>query len=260
MPVLFIGHGSPENALGDNAYARSWKRLGTSLPKPALILCISAHWVTNGTSITAMESPQTIHDFYGFQRSLYKVRYPAPGSPEMATTIAHMIKSAGVGLDRDWGLDHGAWSVIRNMYPKADIPVLQLSLDASLAPKQHYGIGRELASLRKNRVLIIGSGNIVHNLGMADLSAKPYPFALEFRDFAKARLQKGDVASLVDYQKNRVSRAAHPTSEHYLPLLYSIAAAEGEPPKFFNDSFFAGSVGMLSVAFGMKRGGPEVST
>jgi 4,5-DOPA dioxygenase extradiol len=251
MPVLFVGHGSPENALGPNEYNRNWKRLGEVLPKPALILAISAHWVVgDGTGVTAMEKPRTIHDFYGFPPELYQIHYPAPGSPEGAAMVSSAIGPGAVYADNEWGLDHGTWSVLCHMYPKADIPVVQLSLNYEHPAALHYERGKELAKLRDRGVLIIGSGNCVHNLMMLRSDGKTWPWATQFDAFVRDRIKAGDHESLVRYESFATARSAHPSSEHYLPLLYALGASGNDPVQFFNEGMFAGSVSMRSVLFG----------
>jgi 4,5-DOPA dioxygenase extradiol len=254
FPVLFIGHGSPMNALEDNSFARTWRDLAVSLPRPRAILCISAHWETHGAFATAMEQPQTIHDFGGFPAELYEMRYPAPGDPQLARECQGLVASAGVGLDQSWGLDHGAWSVLCRMYPAADIPVVQLSLDRSLSADGHYGLAQELAPLREKGVLIIGSGNMVHNLGMmmvqgSDFNA-PFGFdwAVEANELFKKLILERQHAALIDYRSlGRAARLAIPTSEHFLPLLYAVALQrEDETVAFFNDAPVAGSLTMTS--------------
>lgn len=254
MPVMFIGHGSPMNAIEDNEFVHEWRVIGKSLPRPDAILCISAHWETRGTFVTAMVKPITIHDFGGFPRTLFDVQYPAPGSPELAKEIKHIIKSTEVGLDEKWGLDHGSWSVIKHLYPKADVPVIQLSLDYSQKPQYHYNLAKELASLRNKGVLIIGSGNIVHNLGMVvwdKLNTDDYSFdwAQEAREKMKNYIVDGDHQSLINYKsQGREFKLSIPTPEHFLPLLYILALKDqSEKVSFFNDKTIAGSLAMTSV-------------
>jgi 4,5-DOPA dioxygenase extradiol len=252
MPVAFIGHGSPENALENNPFSTTWKRLGEMIPKPALILSISAHWVIQeGTAVTAVTHPRTIHDFYGFPDELYRIEYPAPGSPEGAKLVQNLVRSSSIGLDYEWGLDHGTWSVLRHMYPSADIPVIQLSLNYNQPLSILFRIGKELSLLRERGVLILGSGNLVHNLMMLNMHAKPYPWAVEFDDIVKNNITTRDYDSLIDYTKYHISSLAHPTSEHYLPLICVIGAAGDDRPWFFNEAIFAGSVSMRSVVFGL---------
>jgi len=252
MPVLFIGHGSPEFTLGTNEFNTVWKKLGREIPKPSAILCISAHWVIQeGLAITAMKVPKTIHDFYGFPEELYEIEYSAPGSPEFASRVQNLVQSVAVDLDYEWGLDHGTWSVLRHMYPDASIPVVQLSLNYNQPPDLHFRIGQELKKLRDHGVLIIGSGNLVHNLMMLRMGAHPYPWAVEFDEMVKQGIAKGDFDMVVRYVRSPVAHMAHPTNEHLLPLLYVLGAAGDDSPRFFTESIFAGSVSMRSVAFGL---------
>ena len=250
MPILFVGHGSPENATEDNEFTRRWKKLASSIPKPKAILSVSAHWLKEGTAVTTMEYPRTIHDFYGFPEDLYRIEYKAPGSPKLADRIKTLVRCTGVNMDHEWGIDHGTWSVLLNMYPKADIPVLQLSLDYYLPFEKQYQIGAELAPLRDEGVLILGSGNLVHNLMMIDPSAKPYDFAVDFDLFVKAKLEARDDAPLINFTSHKLSSSAHPTYDHYLPLLYALGASQGEKPQFFNDKIVFGSVSMRCAVFG----------
>jgi len=257
MPVLFVGHGSPMNAIEENEFAAGWREMGKNLPRPSAILCVSAHWQTKGTKVTAMEQPETIHDFGGFPRQLYEVQYPAPGSPELARVTRDTVREKVVELDRAWGLDHGAWSVIRRMYPDADIPVVELSLDYHMTPQQHYDLARELAPLRRKGVMIIGSGNMVHNLGLVswehlNTPGYAYDWALEAGDAMKRHILSGDHRPLISYgSQGRAWGLAIPTPEHYIPLLYSLALREqDEPVELFNDRPIAGSLTMTSVRIG----------
>ncbi|MDP3797472.1 MAG: 4,5-DOPA dioxygenase extradiol [Polaromonas sp.] len=263
MPVLFLGHGSPMNAVGDNEYRRSWQALGaefgSKLPRPQLILCISAHWLTEGWWLTAMAQPKTIHDFGGFPQELFDQQYPAPGDPSAAQALSLLVRqraSAPLGLDvGEWGLDHGSWSVLKPMFPGADIPVIQLSMDYSRAPDEHYALAQQLKALRDRGVLIVGSGNIVHNLRQMQRGAtgsQAYDWALEFDQTIGGYLQQGNLGALQGFQKlGQVAKMAHPTHEHYLPLLYAAGAVEArEPMRFFNTSFQAGSISMRSVVWG----------
>ncbi len=263
MPVLFLGHGSPMNAIGDNEYRRSWQALGAEFastrPQPQLILCISAHWLTEGWWLTGMDQPKTIHDFGGFPQELFDEQYPAPGDAAAAQVIARMVRqrgSAPLGLDlTQWGLDHGAWSVLKPMFPEADIPVIQLSMDYGRAPDEHYALARQLKDLRGRGVLIVGSGNLVHNLRQMQRGAsgnQAYDWALEFDQTIAGYLQQGNLDALQNFQKlGQVAKMAHPTHEHYLPLLYAAGAAEArEPMRFFNTSFQAGSISMRSAVWG----------
>ncbi len=253
MPVLFIGHGSPENALEDNEFTHNWKKVAAQIPKPKAILCISAHWLQEGTAETSMKHPRTIHDFYGFPQELYKVQYPAPGSTTYAKLIKNSVKTVSVEFDQEWGLDHGTWSVLKQMYPKADIPVLQLSLDYQLSLEKAFQIGKELSVLRSKGVLIIGSGNLVHNLMMFRPDAKPYPWAVDFDTFVKKNIEEGDYNQLIKYNKQPTAILAHPTNDHYLPLLYVLGAAVKEKAQFFNEKIVYGSISMRCIAFGMEK-------
>jgi 4,5-DOPA dioxygenase extradiol len=252
MPVVFAGHGSPMNAIEDNEYSRAWEALGKALPKPKAILCISAHWETPGTLLTAMDRPRTIHDFGGFPRQLYEIEYPAPGSPALCSLVQSLVTRNSVNLDLRWGLDHGTWSVLRRMFPQADIPVVQLSLDRTQAPEFHYALGNELAALRKRGVLVIGSGNIVHNLGMAVYEEGAYDWAVEFDQTVKQLILAGNHAPLIHYSElGRAARLSIPTNEHYLPLLYVLATQEqGEEVRWFNERVTMGSVSMRGLRIG----------
>lgn len=257
MPVLFVGHGSPMNAIGENEFVQSWRDLGRSLPKPKAILCISAHWETRGTYVTAMSKPPTIHDFGGFPRELFEVQYPAPGSPELARETKSVISKTEVGLDEKWGLDHGAWSVIKHLYPLADVPVIEMSLDYNQSPRYHYELAGELEPLRDKGVLIIGSGNIVHNLGMVawDKADEPefgYDWALQANDTFKQLILNRKHKELINYSSlGREVQLAVPSSEHYLPLIYTLALqGENEAVGFFNDKAVMGSLSMTSVKIG----------
>ena len=257
MPVLFLGHGSPMNAIEDNEFVRAFKELGTTLARPKAILCISAHWETRGTFVTAMESPRTIHDFGGFPQSLFDVQYKAPGSPGLSEEIIETVAKSRLQLDYSWGLDHGAWSVIKHLYPKADVPVLQLSLDYSQPPQYHYELARELSFLRKKGVLIIGSGNMVHNLRLMawdKLNEDNFAFdwALEARESMKKLILSGDHKRLIEFNnQGKAFQLAIPTPEHYLPLLYALALkGENESVDLFNDKAMAGSLMMTSLKIG----------
>lgn len=257
MPVLFIGHGSPMNGIEDNDFSKSWAAMGQSIPKPSAVLVVSAHWLTRGTHITAMEQPKTIHDFGGFPDELFRVQYPAPGSPELAVETQKIITSVPVELDHEWGLDHGTWTVVRHMYPKADIPVLQLSIDYSKSPQFHYDLAKELSALRKKGVLIIGSGNMVHNLGKVawDKLNEPefgYDWALEINQTFKDKIVGKDHKSLIEYQKlGSAALLAIPTPDHYYPLLYTLGLqTEKDAIQFFNDRTVGGSLTMTSVKIG----------
>jgi 4,5-DOPA dioxygenase extradiol len=260
MPVLFVGHGSPMNAIEDNAFRRAWQQLGAEFgstrPKPQAILCVSAHWLTRGWYVTAMDKPRTIHDFGGFPRALFEQEYAAPGAPGLAKAIAAQVRAPRLGLDeREWGFDHGTWSVLKPMFPAADIPVLQLSLDYGRPAAEHFALGRELKALRERGVLVVGSGNIVHNLratrrGVPATDA--YDWAHEFDGRTKALLEQGALAELADFQKlGQVAQLAHPSHDHYLPLLHAAGAVEpGETMRFFNEGFQSASISMRSVIWG----------
>jgi 4,5-DOPA dioxygenase extradiol len=257
MPVLFLGHGSPMNAIEDNEFSRGWKEVGKTLPKPLAILCISAHWETRGTFLTAMEKHRTIHDFGGFPQELFDVEYPAPGSPGLARETKQAITKTDAGLDEKWGLDHGAWSVIRNLYPKADVPVVQMSLDYMKDARYHYELAKELSALRRKGILILGSGNMVHNLRMVawDKIREPdygFDWALEAGDKMKRFIRSGDHQDLINYQsQGKAFNLAIPTPDHYLPLLYALALQEkNEPLELFNDKAVMGSLTMTSVKIG----------
>jgi len=255
MPVLFVGHGSPMNGIEDNEFSLYWERLGQDIPRPAAVLVVSAHWFIRGTRITAMDFPKTIHDFGGFPQALFDVQYPAPGSPALAQEMTEAIRSVHAEPDHDWGLDHGAWTVVRRMYPKADIPVLQLSIDYTKGPQFHYELAKELAFLRKKGVLIIGSGNMVHNLGMVNwrmMDGGGYDWAYQMNDKFKELILNGDHHPLIKYDSlGQEARMAIPTPEHYLPLLYTLALQDKKDEvSFFNDKAVGGSLTMTSVRIG----------
>lgn len=252
MPVLFVGHGNPMNGIEDNTFSRAWKKTALQLPKPTAILCVSAHWLTKGTFVTAMERPKTIHDFGGFPAALFEKQYPALGTPELAKETSRLISKTTVGLDHDWGLDHGTWSVLAQMFPNADLPVYQLSIDFTKPPRWHYELATELKILRSKGVLIVGSGNIVHNLGTVDWHGSAYPWAIEFDELSKRLIDSHDHDALIDYEKLGVAaRLAIPTNEHYLPLLYSIALqGSNEVHSFFSEETVMGSVSMRSLRIG----------
>lgn len=257
MPVLFIGHGSPMNGIENNIFSQQWAKTANEIMKPKAILVISAHWLTNGTFVTAMDNPKTIHDFGGFPDELFAVQYPAPGDPILAQETRDLIQSTNVGLNHDWGLDHGAWTVVRRMYPDASIPVLQLSIDYSKPAAYHYELAKELAALRKKGVLIIGSGNMVHNLRMIAWDKMEVPnfgfdWAIEMHELFKQKITAGDHTALINYESlSKSARLAIPTPDHYFPLLYILGLQEkNEAPVFFNDQLVAGSLNMTSVKFG----------
>jgi len=254
MPVLFLGHGSPMNAIEENEFVQGFREAGKHLPSPSAILCISAHWETRGTFVTVAEHPKTIHDFRGFPQALFDVQYPAPGSPDLARETQRIVQQASIGLDEKWGLDHGAWSVIKHLYPLANVPIVQLSLDYSKGPEYHYALAKELASLRRKGVLIIGSGNMVHNLGKVaweHLQTDNFGFdwAIEASDKMKTWILNCDHPALINYRSAGAAfDLAIPTPEHYLPLLYCCALQEKEDTcTLFNDKALLGSLTMTSV-------------
>ena len=260
MPVLFIGHGSPTNIIADNAYTRSLGSLARELPRPEAIMVISAHWLTDGTFVGCMGSPGTIHDFYGFPRDLYEIEYPAPGSPDLAKVVREAVPDGLVRCSDDWGLDHASWSVLLHMYPEADIPVFEMSLDYAFNDRHpkpveyHYNLGGQLGALRRNGILIIGSGNMVHNLGLVDFNtdAEPFEWAVEADGKMKACLVSGDHAGLVDFEgMGKAAELAVPTLDHYLPMIYAIAMQEsGEAVSFTYEGFQNGSVSMRCFRIG----------
>lgn len=253
MPLLFLGHGSPMNAIEENEFVQGFRNSITGIPTPKAILCISAHWETKGTKVTAMLHPPTIHDFGGFPEALYKVQYPAPGDPVLAKEITKLSQKTTIQEDTEWGLDHGAWSVIKHLYPKANIPVIQLSLDYTKDPQYHYDLAKELASLREKGILIIGSGNMVHNLGKVawgKLNEKyGYDWALETREKMNSWIKNDDHTSLINYKKQGTAfQMSIPTPEHYLPLLYVLGLKnKNEKVELFNDEPLAGSLTMTSL-------------
>jgi len=254
MPALFIGHGSPMNAIEDNEFCQAWIEAGRSLPRPQAILCVSAHWETSGTQVTAMEQPRTIHDFGGFPPALYAQQYPAPGSPALARLVQETVKDVRIDLDASWGLDHGAWSVLIRMFPQADIPVVQLSLDTTQPPAFHYALGQALRPLRNRGILIVGSGNVVHNLRAARLDDEhgAYDWAREFDATARRLIVARDHQALVNYERLGPSaRLAIPTHEHYLPLLYVLSLQEpGDEVSFFAERIVYYALSMRSLRIG----------
>lgn len=254
MPVFFVGHGNPMNAIQDNSFTRGWANSVKNMPQPKAVLCVSAHWETKGTFVTAMESPKTIHDFYGFPQQLFDMQYPAPGAPEYAREVKRIVEKTDVQLDQDWGLDHGTWSVLVKMFPEANIPVFQLSLDYTKPAQYHYDLAKELAALRKKGVLIVGSGNIVHNLRLADLrnDTNPYEWAVEFDQLSKKLIESHDHKKLIEYENLGVTaQLSIPTPEHYLPMLYALALQEKEEEvSFFNEeiAFRSGSMRSLKIS------------
>jgi len=248
MPVLFVGHGSPMNAVEENFYTSEWKKMVKNIPTPNAILCISAHWLTRGSYILASHKPKTIHDMYGFPRSLYEVTYPAPGAPEYAKELNE--KENKIQLDYDWGFDHGAWSVLKHMFPQADIQVFQLSIDFYQSPQYHFDLAKQLRYLRKKGVLIIGSGNIVHNLRTVKFEDRAYDWAVEFDEKVKSNIINREFGNIIDYQKmGNASRLAVPTPDHYFPLLYTLGVIDkNEEIEFYSEKTTMGSVSMRSLA------------
>lgn len=254
MPVLFLGHGSPMNAIEENQFVTGFRNIAKTLPKPNAILCISAHWFTNGTKVTAMEMPRTIHDFGGFPKELFEVQYPAKGSPALAQEIKTILQPTLVDLDEKWGLDHGAWSVIKHLYPNADIPIIQMSIDYTKSAQYHFELAQKLNSLRYKGILIIGSGNIIHNLGLVDWQNFDkdnygHDWAIEARETINNYLLKGDYLPLINFEKqSKAVNLAIPTPDHYLPLIYTLGLQEkGETLSLFNDKLVAGGLSMTSV-------------
>jgi 4,5-DOPA dioxygenase extradiol len=261
MPALFIGHGSPMNIISDNDFTRSLERLGKTLPRPRAIMVISAHWLTNGTYVACMENPRTIHDFYGFPEELYRISYLCPGAPDLARSAIESVKKTRVRCNNDWGLDHASWSVLKHMYPEADIPVFEMSLDYSFndwnpKPLQyHYDVAKGLTDLRKKGVLIIGSGNIIHNLRLIDfgnVDAKPFRWAVEFDEWAKSNLLDGNHQELMNYERmGQEAQYAVPTLDHYLPMIYTIALREKDDAlTFTHEGFQNGSISMRCFQIG----------
>ena len=265
LPVMFVGHGSPMNAIEDNAWRREWQALGQELlaraVRPQLVLCVSAHWLTRGGwFLTGMAQPKTIHDFGGFPQALFDQQYPAPGAPAVARTLSQQLQSPAthgpIGVDDgEWGLDHGTWSVLKPMFPAANIPVMQLSMDYSRAPAEHYALGQQLRALRERGVLIVGSGNVVHNLRAARRDVPDgaaYEWGAAFDDKVKTTVEGGDLGALAQFQQwGAIAQQAHPTHEHYLPLLYAAGAVHaGEAPRFFKNGFQLASISMRSMLWG----------
>ena len=249
LPALFVGHGNPMNAIEDNAYSRTWAQVGAALPRPQAILCVSAHWMTRGATLAHVgHKPKTIHDFGGFPRELFAAQYPAPGAPEAAAATLELLQTHHGAPDEEWGLDHGAWSVLIRMFPDADVPVYQLSLDLGLAPLAHLELARALKPLRERGVLIVGSGNLVHNLGAMNFGGQPYDWGLAFDAQMKARIEARDAAGVAEaLDSSRIARLSHPTPEHFLPALYPLGVAdEKDELGFFSESFDLGSISMRS--------------
>lgn len=254
MPLLFLGHGSPMNAIEENEFVKGFRDIAKRIPQPNAILCISAHWFIKGTKVTSMEMPKTIHDFYGFPQELYEVNYPAKGSPILANEVKNLLMPNLVELDYDWGIDHGAWSVIKHLYPKADIPVVQLSIDYTKPASFHFEIAKKLSELRNKGVLIIGSGNIIHNLrlvdyGNFDKDNYGYDWAIEAKETINRFLLDGNYESIINYEKQSKSiQLAIPSSDHYLPLIYILALKQKEENiTLFNDKLVGGSLSMTSL-------------
>lgn len=254
MPVLFLGHGSPMNAIEENQFVTGFQNLAKTLPQPNAILCISAHWFTYGTKVTAMEMPRTIHDFGGFPQALFDVQYPAKGSPELAVETKQLLMPIAVELDEHWGLDHGVWSVIKHLYPDANVPVIQLSIDYTKPAQYHFDLAQKLSALRTKGILIVGSGNIIHNLRLVDFpnlnkDNYGYDWAIEARETINAFLLDGNFKPLIDFEKqSRALQLAIPTPEHYLPLIYTLGLkGKQEKLSLFNDKLLGGSLSMTSV-------------
>jgi len=255
MPTIFFGHGNPMNALQDNDWTRGWAAIGQRLPRPRAVLAVSAHWYLPGTAVTAMAAPRTIHDFGGFPRELFAVQYPAPGDLDLVRRVRELLRPLEVRADVSWGLDHGTWSVLRHVYPDADVPVVQLSIDESQPPSFHYRLGQLLRPLRDEGILLIGSGNVVHNLhayAWGRHPAEPFDWALRFEAKARELMLQADHQSLMDYEAlGRDAELSIPTPDHYLPLLYVLGASvQGEPLTFPVEGMDGGSISMLSVQFG----------
>lgn len=255
LPAIFFGHGNPMNALQQNAWTEGWAELGRSIPRPKAVLCISAHWYVPETAVTAMTQPRTIHDFGGFPPELFQVEYPAPGDPALAQRVQALLAPLPVRLDEQWGLDHGTWAVLCHVFPQADVPLVQLSLDASKPAAFHYALGKQLAPLRAEGVLIVGSGNLVHNLrayAWGQPSVGAYDWAARFEQQARALMLADDVAPLIQYEQlGRAALLSIPTPEHYLPLLYVLALRQpGEDISFPSEGMDGGSISMLTVRVG----------
>ncbi len=255
LPTIFLGHGNPMNALLNNRYTEEWRRFGQETAKPRAVLAVSAHWFVPGTAVTITTVPKTIHDFGGFPRELYQVQYPAPGNPELARQVQKMLAPLPVRLDESWGFDHGTWSVLRHVYPDADVPIVQLSIDETQPASFHFELGRKLAPLREEGILILGSGNLVHNLhayAWGQQIAEPYDWAIRFENMARERLIAGDIQPLIEYEKlGRDAQLCIPTPDHYLPLLYVIAGRQqGEVISFPVEGVDGGSISMLAVQVG----------
>jgi len=260
MPVLFLGHGSPMNAIEENIFVKGFRQVAQEIPTPKAILCISAHWFISGTKVASMAMPRTIHDFYGFPPELYKKSYPSPGSPDLALHIQQILGKEYVELDDGWGLDHGAWSVLCHLYPQANIPVIQLSIDAKKDAAWHFALASRLKILREKGVLVVGSGNLIHHLGMVDFSkineiGFGYDWAIEANSWIHEKMVQRNWSDLIHYQKQgKAMQLAVPTPEHYLPFIYSLGLLDDlEPMEYFNDHLLAGSLSMTSIKFGGKN-------
>ncbi len=257
MPVLFLGHGSPMNAIEENRFVQGFRKMATEIPKPNAILCISAHWFTRGTKVTAMDMPRTIHDFGGFPQPLFDVEYPAPGDPALAKETAGLLAPVPVEEDHSWGLDHGAWSVIKHLYPEADIPVIQMSIDYTKPPQYHFDLAKKLNKLREKGILIIGSGNIIHNLRLIDwrninTPGAGWDWAIEAREKTNHWILDGNFKNIIEYQNQGISlQYAIPTPDHYLPLVYTLGLkTSSDELSLFNDELIGGSLSMTSVRIG----------
>lgn len=255
MPAIFFGHGNPMNALYRNDWTENWAKIGREIPRPAAVLCISAHWFIPETAVTVMEKPRTIHDFGGFPQNLFEVQYPAPGAPELANRVQQLLAPVEVKSDKRWGLDHGTWSVLCHVFPEADIPVVQLSIDENQPAEFHYGLAKRLAPLRDEGILIIGSGNLVHNLHAYSWGAhtpEPLDWALRFEEAAREMILSGNHEPLIDYELlGKDALLSAPTPEHYLPLIYILGLQkEDEKTSFPVEGFDGGSISMLSVQIG----------
>jgi 4,5-DOPA dioxygenase extradiol len=252
MPAVFVGHGSPMNAITDNRYGHAWRAMADALPRPRAILAISAHWFTDSVAVTVMDEPRTIHDFGGFPQALYDVEYPAPGSPALAGAVADLLSPLDVGLDTEWGIDHGTWSVLVHAYPAADVPVVQLAIDATKPPRFHFDVGTALAPLRQSGVLILGSGNVVHNLRRVVFDAdKPFDWTVRFDEHVQQSLEARDDQALIDYLEHPDGRLAAPTPDHYLPLLYIAGLRHADDDlRVIVEGYEAASLSMRSIQLG----------
>jgi len=251
MPAMFIGHGNPMNAISENQYRDTWLQLGASLPKPQAVLCISAHWQTHGTQVCSVEQPETIHDFGGFPQELFDQRYPAPGAPSVAKMICQTFAHGKITPSTEWGLDHGAWTILQSLFPQADVPVLQLSLDFYLNFRAHFDLAKQLAPLREQGIMLLGSGNIVHNLRILNLNGEKSDWAIAFDAYIKNALLAGEDEALLNIeQAGEAAKLAVPTPEHYLPLLYIAAARQADDNmRFLTESFDLGTLSMRSVIY-----------